>query len=116
MRPSNRDSVLTDREPPLWERGAAIIVIIMLTGALIGPVFAPDQGETPVLRLIWLPVYAIILGLIAARFGRVLRAWPAWLALAGLIALAFASKYWSIDPAVTGRRVIAMTMTGAFAL
>jgi len=116
VRPIHPDSRLSDPEPPLWERAGAMICIIMLTGALIGPVFAPDQGETPMLRLIWLPVYAIILGLIAARFERVLRAWPAWLALAGLIALAFASKYWSIDPAVTGRRVIAMTMTGAFAL
>lgn len=93
-----------------------MICIVMLTGALIGPVFAPNQGETPMLRLIWLPVYAIIFGLIAARFQQVLRAWPAWLALAGLIALAFASRYWSIDPAVTGRRVIALTMTGSFAL
>jgi exopolysaccharide production protein ExoQ len=93
-----------------------MICIVMLTGALIGPVFAPDQGETPVLRLIWLPVYAIIISLIAARAERVMRAWPAWLALGGLIALAYASKYWSIDPAVTGRRVIAMAMTGSFAL
>ena len=93
-----------------------MICIAMLTGALIGPVFAPDQGETPMLRLIWLPVYAIIFGLILARFEQVVRAWPAWLALAGLVALVYASKYWSIDPAVTGRRVIAMTMTGSFAL
>lgn len=116
MRPSIRDSRLTDPEPPLWERVGAMICIVMLTGALIGPVFAPDQGETPVLRLIWLPVYAIIFGLIAARAEQMLRAWPAWLALLGLVALAYASKYWSIDPAVTGRRVIAMAMTGSFAL
>mgnify|MGYP003644350498 CR=1 FL=1 len=93
-----------------------MICIVMLTGALIGPVFAPNQGETPVLRLIWLPVYAIIFALIAARAGQMLRAWPAWFALLALVALAYASKYWSIDPAVTGRRVIAMAMTGAFAL
>ncbi|WP_339913868.1 O-antigen ligase family protein [uncultured Brevundimonas sp.] len=108
--------MLTEREPPLWERVGAMICIVMLTGALIGPVFAPNQGETPMLRLIWLPVYAIIFGLIAARFDRVMRAWPAWLALLGLVILAYVSKYWSIDPAVTGRRVIAMAMTGSFAL
>jgi len=107
---------VTDPEPSLWERVGAMICIVMLTGALIGPVFAPDQGETPMLRLIWLPVYAIIFGLIAARAEQMLRAWPAWLALLALVALAYASKYWSIDPAVTGRRVIAMAMTGAFAL
>ncbi len=78
-----------------------MICIVILTGALIGPGLAPNQGDTPMLRLIWLPVYAIIFGLIAARFQQVLGAWPAWLALAGLIALAFASRYWSIDPAVT---------------
>lgn len=116
MRPSRPESLPSQAEPPLWERVGAMICIVMLTGALIGPVFAPDQGETPVLRLIWLPVYAIIFGLIAARFEQVLRAWPAWLALLGLVALAFASKYWSLDPGVTGRRVIAMAMTGAFAL
>lgn len=116
MRPLRSDSVVTDPEPSLWERVGAMICIVMLTGALIGPVFAPDQGETPMLRLIWLPVYAIIFGLIAARAEQMLRAWPAWLALLALVALAYASKYWSIDPAVTGRRVIAMAMTGAFAL
>lgn len=93
-----------------------MVVIIMLTGALIGPLFSPDQAETPVLRLVWLPVYGIIAGLIAMRFEKVARAWPAWIALLMLVALAYASKYWSIDPATTSRRVIAMAITGAFAV
>ena len=93
-----------------------MVVIVMLTGALIGPVFAPTQEETPALRLVWLPVYGLIAGLIAMRFDRVARAWPAWIALLMLVALAYASKYWSIDPATTGRRVIAMAITGAFAV
>ena len=33
-----------------------------------------------------------------------------------LIALAYVSKYWSIDPAVTQRRVIAMAINSAFAI
>lgn len=102
--------------PPLWEQAAAGFVISMLTGALIGPVLAPDQGETPLLRLFWLPVYALVAGLLILRFKTVARAWPAWLALGAVIALAFASKYWSIDPATTQRRVIAMTISGAFAM
>ena len=50
--------------PPWWEQAAVIFVLVMLTGALIGPVFAPLQEETPILRLIWLPVYAVITALL----------------------------------------------------
>lgn len=112
-RPEHRS---TEPDPPLWERAAAIVVIVMLTGALVGPVFAPTQEETPILRLVWLPIYGLVAGLIAMRFDKVARAWPAWIALLILVALAYASKYWSIDPATTSRRVIAMSITGAFAV
>lgn len=88
----------------------------MLTGALIGPVFAPTQEETPVLRLAWLPVYAAIAGMAAYRVNRLWRAWPAAIALLLLLLLTFASKYWSIDPATTQRRVIALAISSVFAL
>ncbi len=88
----------------------------MMTGALIAPVLAPDQAETPILRMVWLPVYAVTAGLIAFRFEKIIRAWPAWLILFGLIVLAYVSKYWSIDPEVTSRRVIAMAINSAFAV
>lgn len=90
--------------------------MVMLTGALIGPIFAPTQEETPILRLVWLPVYGIIFGLLALRFRQVARAWPAWLVLGGLVALTYASKYWSIAPDVTSRRVIALAISGSFAM
>ncbi|WP_255568062.1 O-antigen ligase [Brevundimonas sp. PAMC22021] len=88
----------------------------MLTGALLAPVLAPDQSETPILRLTWLPVYALTAGLAAFRFERIIKAWPAWLMAGVLLVLAFASKYWSIDPEVTQRRVIAMAINAVFAL
>lgn len=116
MRESRPEIGLTDPEPPWWERATVIVIIVMLTGALIGPVFAPTQEETPILRLVWLPVYAAVAGLLLLRFERVVRAWPAWIALLALTALTFASKYWSIDPEVTQRRVIAMALTGAFSI
>ncbi|WP_372707898.1 hypothetical protein [Brevundimonas sp.] len=47
--------VLTEPAPSLWERIASGVPIPMLTSAVIGPVFAPLQEETPVLRLVWLP-------------------------------------------------------------
>ena len=107
---------LSDPGPPLWEQAAAILVVIILTQAFIGPVFAPTQDETPILRLIWLPVYAVIAGLIAMRPHVLVRAWPAWLILGVLVLQAFASKWWSIDPAVTQRRVIAMAISSAFSI
>ncbi len=105
-----------DESPPPWEQALAGFVVFMLTGALIAPVLAPDQGETPILRLVWLPVYAVTAALIVFRFEKVVRAWPAWLMMFGLVGLAFVSQYWSIDPGVTERRVIAMALNSAFAV
>ena len=107
---------LREPAPPVWEQVAALIVVVMLTQALIGPVFAPTQEETPVLRLVWLPVYAIIAGLCLWRWERLVRVWPAILMLILMVLHALASKYWSIDPGVTQRRVIALAITGAFSI
>ena len=111
MRESRPDTALIEPAPTLWERAICIGVIAMLTGALIGPVFAPLQEETPVLRLVWLPAYAAIFGMAAYRIDRLWRAWPAMLAMLAVVVLAFASKYWSIDYGVTSRRVIALSIS-----
>ena len=70
MRESRPDAVLIETPPALWERVICVVIIAMLTGALIGPVFAPLQEETPVLRLVWLPAYAAIAGLLIYRIDR----------------------------------------------
>ena len=116
MRESRPDAVLTEPAPSLWEQVICGVIIAMLTGALIGPVFAPLQEETPVLRLVWLPAYAAIVGLLLFRIDRLWRAWPAMIAIAAVVGLAFASRYWSIDFATTMRRVIALAISCAFAL
>jgi len=116
VRESRSEAVLIETPPALWERAICVVIIAMLTGALIGPVFAPLQEETPVLRLVWLPAYAAIAGLLIYRIDRLWRAWPAMLAIAALVGLAFASRYWSIDFATTMRRVIALAISSAFAL
>lgn len=108
--------VLSEPAPSLGERVICGIIIAMLTGALIGPVFAPMEEETPVLRLVWLPAYAAILGLLLFRIERLWRAWPAMIIIAAIVGLAFASRYWSIDFATTMRRVIALALSGGFAL
>lgn len=102
--------------PPWWEQAAVIGIVVMLTGALIGPIFAPLQEETPILRLIWLPVYAVTLALCVIRIDRLIRAWPALIIVALLILHAYASKYWSIDSATTTRRVLALAFSSAFAV
>ena len=109
---------MTPAEPaPTWWEGAVCgVIIAMMTGALIGPVFAPTQEETPILRLVWLPAYAAIAGLLIYRIDRLWRAWPAMIAMAALIGLAFASRYWSIDYVTTMRRVIALAISCGFAL
>lgn len=109
-------SPAADTSPPVWEQVLAGFVVFMLTQALIGPVFAPTQEETPILRLVWLPVYAVIAGLIFYRLPSMIRAWPVWLMLGALVLHAFASKWWSIDPEVTQRRVIALAISSAFAI
>lgn len=116
MRESRPDAVLIEPAPSLWERGICVVLIAMLTGALIGPVFAPLQEETPVLRLVWLPAYAAIAALLLFRINRLWRAWPAMIAIAALVGLAFASRYWSIDFVTTMRRVIALAISCGFAL
>lgn len=102
--------------PPLWEQVAGFGVVFMLTGALIAPVLAPLQQETPVLRLIWLPVYAVIFGLLLIRAKTMVQTWPALLLLGLMVMHAYASKYWSIDPGVTSRRVIALAFSSVFAI
>jgi len=116
VRDSRPDAVLTEPAPSLWERFICGVIIAMLTGALIGPVFAPTQEETPILRLVWLPAYAAIAALLLFRIDRLWRAWPAMIAIVALVGLAFASRYWSIDFVTTMRRVIALAISCGFAL
>jgi O-antigen ligase len=116
VRESRPSDVLTDPAPHLWERLVCGVIVAMMTGAFIGPVFAPLQEETPVLRLVWLPAYAAIAGLLLYRADRLWRAWPAMLVIVALVGLAFASRYWSIDFATTMRRVIALAISCGFAL
>lgn len=100
----------------MWEQAIVVVIIVLLTGALVGPILAPTQEETPILRLMWLPVYAATMGLLLFRADRIWRAWPAFLLLGVMVIHAYASKYWSIDPGVTSRRTIALALSSVFAL
>jgi O-antigen ligase len=103
--------------PRKLEALACGFVLFMLSNAFIGPLLDPLQagGENiPVLRLMWLPVYALILGLVAWRAPRLMRFWlPAGL-LSVLIFWVFASASWSLDPGATNRRALAAAFTTLF--
>ena len=102
--------------PALWEWIAAAGVIVMMTGAFV-PFIAPDQGvETPALRLMWLPVYAVTLMLAMRRAREIAAVWPALVLAVGLVALAFVSSRWSLEPDKTARRSIALALSMLFAV
>lgn len=103
---------------PLLEGGLGVLLLLLFSQALLGPLFAggADPDSSSVLRLIWPPVYAATLALMLARPGAVLRHLvPAWPILA-LVALAMASTIWSVDPDVTLRRSIALLFTTLFGI
>ena len=104
-------AAVADVRPARWEWGAAIASMFMMSGALIGPIFAPDMGENAILRLAWLPIYAFILMLAMRRAREIGRLWPAVLICAALVGLTWASVLWSVAPETTMRRVVAVGIT-----
>ena len=101
----------------ILEAMAAGLVVLMMSNALLGPLFDPLQtgGEShPFLRQIWLPIYAIILGLAAWRWRELRRAWLPALLLLVLIGWTFASVGWSVAPDITLRRAVAVAISTLF--
>jgi exopolysaccharide production protein ExoQ len=109
-----------DEQPDLWRKLEALacgFVLFMLSNAFIGPLLDPLQagGENiPVLRLMWLPVYALILGLAVWRAPRLMRFWFPAVMLSLMIFWVFASASWSLDPGTTNRRALAAAFTTLF--
>ena len=98
-----------------WAEIATTVgLIAMMSNALIGPLFDPNEtgGDSiPILRLIWLPVYAATAILAAIRLPQMLRFWGPAMILLLLVGWAFASVLWSIDPSTTLRRSVALAAT-----
>lgn len=100
-----------------FETGLAAGVLVLLSNALIGPLFDPEQtggDEIGWLRLVWLPVYGAILALAAWRASRLARFWKPAIMLAVLVAWAAASALWSTEPDTTTRRALALAFTTLF--
>ncbi|UTP40087.1 O-antigen ligase family protein [Phenylobacterium sp. LH3H17] len=98
----------------LIEASLTVLVVALMSSALIGPLFDPLQtggDEVPILRVMWLPVYALIAALAAFRLPQLFRFWGPALAFLVLVGWAGASVMWSIEPDVTLRRAIALAAT-----
>ena len=95
-----------------------LLGLLLMSEALLGPVFAPDQTvDGPEwLRLVWLPIYAGLAVLLAWRAPRLGRVWAGGLLALALVAWAFASQTWSIAPDLSQRRAIALLFTTLFGL
>lgn len=100
------------------EIAVAAFLLILFSEGLVTRLVAPEQevdGST-ILRLMWLPAYGFIALLAlknAKRFGLVMLHSPFLIAL---IAMASVSCLWSIDPALSFRRGIAISFTTLFGL
>ena len=103
---------------PLIEDVACFGILLLLSGALLAPLFNPGQQEDAAtwLRVIWPPVYAAIAILTLARLAS-MRLVIAGAALCLLpILWAFASSRWSIDPGLSSRRALGLGFTTLFGL
>ncbi|MBY6004236.1 O-antigen ligase family protein [Salipiger bermudensis] len=74
-----------------------------------------DPSERGRLRLLNLLAYAVILGLLALRPVAFIRALTRNLPMLALVALTFASTFWSISQSVTMRRAIGLLLSMALA-
>lgn len=96
----------------LIELAAVFACLVMFTEGLLPRLFASETNpESAFLRLLWLPVYGLVL---LGCVWMLPRIWSAAIRLPFLIfilALACASFLWSIDPEVSQRRGIAITAT-----
>ena len=94
-------------------------MLFWFIGAWVTIIVSPDDlgavgnaaDTSPILRLIWIPIYLLILGLVTIRLRYFLPIliinWP----VVVLCLIAGASVIWSVSPGDTLRRTIALTMT-----
>lgn len=94
------------------EYAVVFLCLVMFTEGLLPRLFASETDpESTLLRLLWLPVYGLILLGCACMPGRFFATLLRLPFLVLILVLACASVTWSIDPEVTERRAIAIFAT-----
>lgn len=112
-----------DNVKPGWPRALEAVacgfILFMLSNAFIAPLLDPTQAggeDLPILRMMWLPVYGMILLLALWRAPALARFWLPVALCTLLIGWVFASAAWSLDPGTTQRRGVAAAFTTLFGL
>jgi len=110
--------------PGYWERGFVVAVLFLSTNALLPLLRLENSYESvvglgtgdPVVQRTWLVVYGVT-GVLVLRHHRLIRvALGGNATLWGLVCLAIVSAGWSVAPALTMRRSVALLGTTAFGL
>ncbi|MEO0607339.1 MAG: O-antigen ligase family protein, partial [Pseudomonadota bacterium] len=117
-RPGETSLAAQSRSVSAVEFALLVLVLLVFTEGVLPRLVASEQSAdgSPILRILWLPLYALIgLGLIwrARDIARTSLRLPFLMALLVLSALSF---LWSIDPGLTQRRSLALLMTSAAGL
>ncbi|CAN5348814.1 O-antigen ligase [soil metagenome] len=91
----------------------SLICLLMFSQGWEAPLtgYKPNAADSAILRNAFLPVYGVVIVMLAARAGdlpKLALREPLVLALLGLAAL---STLWSVDPSATTRRVVALAFT-----
>jgi O-antigen ligase len=114
---SEQDTVrLWNTIPQMIETGIILLVLFLFSEGLLGPLLASEEQPdgNPILRLMWLPTYAVVVGLAVLRTKSLLLTGLRMPVLVLLLMVTVASVQWSIDPGLTMRRAFAVVMTTGF--
>lgn len=95
-----------------------LVGLFLFSGSLMGPLFVSEQTAegSPLLRLVFYPVYLLTLIFVVLRPWSMLNAVVRSALLLLPVLLALSSQAWSIDPDISQRRAIALAMTTLFAI
>lgn len=98
------------------EAGATVLVFLLMSQALLGQLVESEPGSDgpAILRIMWLPVYALGLVWLLARPMPALRSISRAPLMLVLAILCMVSAMWSLDPGLSMRRGFAVVMTVLF--
>lgn len=100
------------------EYGLALLILLLMSQALLGPLLASqaDPESAMLLRVMWLPVYAVTAIWLVIRPVSGLATALRVPIIITLSVLCMVSMMWSLDPSMTLRRGFALVMTTAFGI
>lgn len=102
--------------PILIETGIVLLLLLLFSEALLGPLLADEKNpeSSVVLRLMWPPIYLVVILLVVSRLWAAINLVVRFPLIIILLLWVAASITWTIDQGVTFRRVLAIGMTTLF--